>query len=253
MSRTAVIVSGALRHLVNASSSWHIPGDYYLVIDQGIRASQSSDIIGNSFDVLRKNIQDCHVKFINVIVSVDSKLPAGFGNNSSANMISKWRLALHQIDAYKHLGYDKIVLLRPDIYIRKKATMDFDRVELKNDVIYSTANIMLKDDNMLPIMNDVLLIANMYTYTRFVNELYWFYLENQKEMALKGYDIHAIMAEFAKVRKFEVSNLLDNFFEFIILRDNSTDLFDTAGILKSDYSYTELVDRSNTWWKQKYG
>lgn len=254
MSRTAVIVSGSLRHLVNASSSWCIPGDYYLIVDQNIQASQDSDIVGNSFSVLAEDLKKSHVKFISAAVSIDNKLPAGFEINSSANMIAKWRLALHQIDAYKHLGYDKIVLLRPDIYIRKKAPIiDFNNAVLKNDVIYSTVGITTKDDTTLPIMNDVLLVCNIYTYTRFVNELYWFYLENHKEMSSKGYDVHAIMAEFAKDRKFEVSNLLDNFFEFTILRENSKDMFDASGILKSDYSYRELEQRSVAWWKEKYG
>lgn len=254
MSRTAVIVSGSLRHLVNASSSWCIPGDYYLVVDQDIQASQGTDIVGNSFSMLAEDLKKSHIKFINSIVSIDNKLPAGFEVNSSANMIAKWRLALHQIDAYKHLGYDKIVLLRPDIYIRKKApTNEFDNAVLENDVIYSTVNITPKNDTMLPIMNDVLLMANMYTYTRFVNELYWFYLEKHKELALKGYDVHSIMAEFVKERKFEVSNLLDKFFEFTILRDNSTDMFDNGGTLKPTYSYLELVQRGDTWWKQRYG
>lgn len=254
MSRTAVIVSGSLRHLVNASSSWTIPGDYYLVVDQDIQASQGTDIVGNSFSMLAEDLKKSHIKFINSIVSIDNKLPAGFEVNSSANMIAKWRLALHQIDAYKHLGYDKIVLLRPDIYIRKKApTNEFDNAVLENDVIYSTVNITPKNDTMLPIMNDVLLMANMYTYTRFVNELYWFYLEKHKELALKGYDVHSIMAEFVKERKFEVSNLLDKFFEFTILRDNSTDMFDSGGTLKPTYSYLELVQRGDTWWKQRHG
>lgn len=254
MSRTAVIVSGSLRHLVNASSSWCIPGDYYLIVDQDIQASQGSDIVGNSFSMLAEDLKKSHVKFISTTVSIDNKLPEGFEFNSSANMIAKWRLAIHQINVYSHLGYDKIVLLRPDIYIRKKApTIEFNDLVLENNVIYSTVNVTPKNDTVLSIMNDVLLVSNMFTYTRFVNELYWFYLEKHKEMSAKGYDIHSIMAEFVKERQFKVDNLLDKFFEFTILRDNSTDMFDNSGTLKPVYSFREVVQCGNTWWKEKYG
>jgi hypothetical protein len=253
MSRTAVIVSGSLRNLVNASGSWTIHGDYYLIVDQNINLSQSSEVTGNSFDILSENITNCHVNFINVLVSVDSMLPEEFRQNSSANMIAKWKLALHQISALNHLGYDKIIILRPDIYLLKKApTIELESSGLDNDIIYSTVKITTKNNGTHSIMNDVLLAFNLPTFTRFVNELYWFYLERHKTMTETGHDIHSIMAEFAKERKFEVNDLLNKFFEFTILRDNSVDMFDN-GILKAEYSFKELVQRSETWWKQRYG
>jgi len=253
MSRTAVIVSGSLRHLVNASGSWSIPGDYYLVVDQNINLSQSSEVVGNSFDILSENIKNCHVKFVNVLVSVDSMLPEGFRQNSSANMIAKWKLALHQISAYTHLGYDKIVILRPDLYLRKKApTIELESAVLEDNVVYSTVNITPKNSGMNPIMNDVLLMFNATTFTRFVNELYWFYLERHKSMAEAGHDIHSIMAVFADERKFRVSNYLDKFFEFSVLRDTSTDLF-SNGLLKTDCSFNDIISQGTIWWKQKYG
>lgn len=253
MSRTAVIVSGSLRHLVNASGSWSIPGDYYLIVDQDIQASQGSDIVGNSLDMLSENIKNCHVKFVNVIVSIDSKLPQEFRKNSSANMIAKWKLALHQISAFSHLGYDRIYLLRPDIYLRKKSpTIELESAVLEDNVIYSTVNITPKNGTMHPIMNDVLLLFNVTTFTRFVNELYWFYLEKHKILAASGHDIHSIMAQFANERLFQVSNYLDKFFQFSILRDNSTDLF-SNGLLKPNHSFDNIVDLGTVWWKQKYG
>jgi hypothetical protein len=252
MSRTAVIVSGSLRHLVNASSSWCIPGDYYLIVDQDIQASQGSDLVGNSFVELADNLKKCHVKFISVTVSVDSTLPEEFRKNSSANMIAKWRLALHQITAYSHLGYDKVVVLRPDIYIRKKTpTIKFDEAVLNDNIIYSTVNITPVNGKLLPIMNDVLLMFNVQTYTRFVNELYWFYLEKNSQLVSEGHDIHSLMASFVKDRNFEVDNFLDKFFEFTILRDNSIDMFD-QGVLQPTHSFNDVIQRGVKWWGQRY-
>lgn len=252
MQKTAVIVSGSLRQLVNASGSWPFAGDYFLIVDQDIQTSQTDEIVGNSFDVLKEDLSKAHVKFVSTTISIDNKMPEGFKLNSSANMIAKWRLALHQITAYLHEGYERIIILRPDVYLRKKAaTLDLDSAVLKNDVIYSTVNITPKQGSLLPIMNDVLLICNIYTFTRFANELYWYYLENHKPLTELGYDIHAIMAKFAKDRNFEVDNLLDRYFQFTILRDNSTDMFEN-GVLKKEFSFLELVGRGTEWWKQKY-
>lgn len=252
MQKTAVIVSGSLRQLVNASSSWQFDGDYFLIVDQDIQASQAGDVTGNSFDILKENLSNAHVKFVSTTVSIDNKMPEGFKLNSSANMIAKWRLALHQITAYAHEGYERVIILRPDLYLRKKSpTLELDAAVLKNDVIYSTVNITPKQGKLLPIMNDVLLICNMHTFTRFANELYWYYLENHKPLTELGYDVHAIMAKFVADRNFEVDNLLDRYFQFTILRDNSTDMFE-HGVLKESFSFTDLVKRGTEWWKQKY-
>lgn len=68
MSKTAIIVSGSLRHLVNASSSWTIPGDYFLIVDKDIYTTASHDVVGNSFDILTDNLNNSHVKFKSVFV-----------------------------------------------------------------------------------------------------------------------------------------------------------------------------------------
>jgi hypothetical protein len=252
---TAVIVSGTLRHLVNASGSWQFPYDcdYYLVVDQNMYNTPSHDVVGNSFDNLSADIANCHVKFNTVTVCTQSKLPENIQHHSSINMINKWKLAYYNILPYMaYKNYKRIIILRPDLYLYKKKPLHtlFDIVP-EDDCIYSTIGITTDAIRNVPIMNDVLLMVNLPTLAKLGNHFSAYYLENYKE-TLAGEEIHSMLARFLNKNNISVKDTLTEYFEFAILRDTSRDLFNN-GMLYPEYSFSTVREREQQWWQETYG
>ena len=259
MSNTAVIVSGTLRHLVNASSSWTIPGDYFLIVDENIYTTASDQVVGNSFDILSENIKNCHVKFTSVAVCIDNHLPPTdlIKNNSSINMLNKWKLAYYNLLPYNIMkNYDRIIILRPDIYLfPRQPVRNLLNITPQNDEIYATIGITKSDSDQHPerdVMNDVLLMVNMYTLGRMGNEMFAYFVENYQMSIAEVHDVHSLMAKFVNERNITVKPDLFNFFEFAILRDNSADLFN-LGLIRRSATFMDIINRSEVWWREAYG
>jgi hypothetical protein len=254
---TAIIVSGTLRHLVNASSSWTIPGDYFLVIDQNIYTTPDLTVVGDSLDIISENIRHSHVKFKSIFICVDSNLPKEVKHHSSINMINKWKLAYYNILPYNTINnYERIILLRPDLYLYKRApTFKMLEIVPENNTIYSTIGITttkVPDIGTREIMNDVLLMCNLQTFSILANEFGPYYLERYAETQNGGYEIHSMLARFVKEKGIAVMPHIDNYFEFSVLRNNSSELF-VNGVLLPTVDYNTIRERSRDWWKQVHG
>ena len=257
MSKTAVIVSGTLRHLVNASSSWTIPGDYFLIVDENIYTTASDKVQGSSFDILSENIKNCHVKFKSVTVCVDNNLPqAEFKTHASINMLNKWKLAYYALLPYNVMhNYDRIIILRPDIYLfpRQPIRKLLDIVP-QNDEIYSTIGITKSTSNQHPerdVMNDVLLMVNLHTFGRLANEGFAYFVANHQMAIAEGYEVHSLMAKFVNEKSIVVRPDLINYFEFAILRNNTVDLFE-LGLISQHTTFLDIKRRSEEWWREAY-
>jgi hypothetical protein len=256
MSNTAVIVSGTLRHLVNASSSWTIPGDYFLIIDQDIYTTASDQVVGNSFDILSENIKNSHVKFKSVFVCIDNSLPAEMKAHSSINMINKWKLAYYNLLPYNIMkSYERIIILRPDIYLfPKQPVRTLLEIKPQDNEIYSTVGITKSSSDQhaeRDVINDVLLMVSLNTLGRLGNELGAYYFENYQTTINDGYEVHSLMAKFVNERNITVKSDLHDYFEFAILRENSTDLFE-HGHINQLATFMDIKQRAETWWRQAY-
>ena len=254
---TAVIVSGSLRQLVNASSSWTIPGDYYLIIDQNIYNTADQTVVGDSLEIISENIRNSHVKFVGINVVVDNKLPENMLHNPTVNMLNKWRLGYFTVlPRVVNAHHTRVLLLRPDIYLHKKQPLKLLLdMPLEEDTIYTTSEIIDKyhdDFGNRPIMNDVLLMCTVETLGRFANELLPYYMEHFNDTQVNGYEVHTMLAKFANDRKFAVRPHLSNYFDFSILRNTSEYMFE-HGSLKADYSFKDLLEAEQQWWKNTYG
>lgn len=254
---TAVIVSGSLRQLVNASGSWTIPGDYFLIIDQDIYQTACTDVVGNSFEYLADIVKQSHVKFVSVFVSIDNKLPPNMQHNATVNMINKWMLASSNLVPYMVRGnYDKVIILRPDIYLNKlQPIRTLLERDLDTDTIYTTSALIDKDHEewgVRPIMNDVLLMMTPQTFGKFAHNFLSFYMQNYNDTQTLGYEIHTMMAKFCQDNNYTVKPDLSNYFDFVILRNTSEHMFE-YGSLKSEYSFKDLAAAEQEWWKNTYG
>ena len=255
--RTAVIVSGTLRELVNASSSWTIPGDYYLIVNQDLHQTSTPDSQGNSYDIIAENISHCHVKFVSIVISNDNLLPDNFKHNATVNMIHKWRLSYFMMLPYMvSRNYDSVVLLRPDLYLHKRQPYRLlTEQQLQSDCIYTTSEIVSKDFpgyGVRQIMNDVLLMMTVQTFDKFVNGLHTFYLENYALTQTQGYEVHSMLARFCEQAGITVLADLDNYFEFAVLRSNMRDMFE-QGSIKPQYGFLDIRARESLWHQETYG
>jgi hypothetical protein len=254
MSNVAIIVSGSLRNLVNASSSWTIPGDYFLVVDENIYQTNSLTPVGNSLDVIRANLRNSHVNFNTVTICMDSQLPENVLHHPSINMVNKWKLAYYNLLPYNTVNnYQKIIILRPDVYLYKKCpTKDLLDMEFLDHHIYSTAPIAMEPVRNVEIMNDVLLMFTLTTFGEFVNGFSAYYLEHYAETTQGQHEIHSLLAKFVRERNMTVKDFLTSYFDFVILRDNSQDMFEN-GVLKSKHSFADLLIKQQEWWQDTHG
>ena len=263
MSKIAVVVSGSLRNLVNASSSWTIPGDYFLVVDEYTYQTRSLEPIGNSLDIIKENLANSHVKFNTVTICLDNQLPDSVRHHPSINMINKWKLAYYNMLPYNTINnYQKVIVLRPDLYLYKKRPMaELLELELEENTVYSTAPITLEPARNVEIMNDVFIMMTMQTFGNFVNGFSAFYLAhelgvlaryNEPTVEGSGEEIHSLLAKFVREHNITVKEYLTTYFEFVILRDNSQNMF-TNGVLHSKHSFADLQTKQQEWWQETYG
>jgi hypothetical protein len=255
---TAIIVSGSLRHLINASSSWTIPGDYFLIVDEKIYTTGNMVPTGNSFDIIAETIKKSKVEFSSVFICMDSGLPDEIPDyHSSANMINKWKLAYYNILPYHQIRkYERFILLRPDLYLhRTSERLGLLDILPEDDTVYGTTKIKSKSTppyGERDIMSDVLLMCNLQTLYRISHELSDYYIENYDDTLFNGYDVHMMMAKFMNEKSIRVLDDLDQDLQWTVLRDNCNDLF-YEGLLRHGVDFKMLKDRSIHWWNQRHG
>jgi hypothetical protein len=254
MSKTAVIVSGNLRNLVNASSSWEISGDYFLVVDKNIYQTRDLNPVASSLDIIKENLINSHVKFNSVTICMDSQLPDYVRHHPSINMVNKWRMAYYNLLPYSTINnYEKVILLRPDLYLHKKRPLiDLFNMQLDDNTIYSTAGITMEPVRNVEIMNDVLLMMTVKTLGNFVNEFSAYYLDHYAETQSGQHEIHSLLAKFVRERGITVKEYLTTYWDFVILRDNSQPMFEN-GVLKAQHSFFDLQTKQQEWWQETYG
>jgi hypothetical protein len=259
---TAVIVSGVLRYMRNATSSWKFDADYFLHVDNNIVLPQSKTITGHAVDVLADNLKQSKIKFITVTIDLDNS--AKFNQamlekyeniviHPIFNMIWRWKTVYNQLKLYNTTRqYKKILLLRPDIWLFNKADMSlFNSIEPAPNTVYTTAELFHEDKRNKKIMNDVMLLTDFTTFGVLAN-FFDYYVENYAKTTMyNGDDVHSMLAQYVIENNITVNSRLGDLFDFIVLRDNSVHMFNDQGLLP-EYSPTDLVNKQTEWWNEHY-
>ena len=258
---TAIIVSGALRHMRNATSSWKFDADYFLHVDNNITLPQSTTVAAYAVNVLEDNLKQSNIKFITVTIDLDNS--AKFNQTTLKkyntviphpilNMTWRWKAAYSQLKLYSDTRqYKKILLLRPDIWLFHKADMSlFNSLEPAPNTVYTTAELMHDDKRNKKIMNDVMLLTDFATFGVLAN-FFDYYVENYEKTVYHDDDVHSMLAQYTLENNITVNSRMGDLFEFIVLRDNSTHMFNEQGLLP-EYSSTDLVNKQREWWNEKY-
>ncbi len=261
MQKTAVIVSGALRHMDWASTSWRFNNaDYFLVVDESIQAAQSQLIIDTAYNHLNSSA----IKFISTTVisdnaATDQSLMANapeHATNVNVKMAFKWTQALGIVKVLHRLkSYERIVLIRPDLFLWGDAYWPdiLDKFVAEPNTIHSVAGISedWNKDRNYPVMGDVLLLMRIETLEKLSN-FYFYFLNNYNLIKHHRYDIHSLLPKFLSEQGIAVKGDLSPWLTFNVLRPNMADCFDAAG-LKPEISPAILINKQQEWWKSKYG
>ena len=248
---TAIIVSGVMRNMINASSSWRsLPGDFHLVIDRGIYKSQGRELVGYAADSLAYNLNNSSVEFKSINICTADEIKESHPKlylHPTIEMIWKWRYAYHLIQSYQLENYDKILLIRPDLYTQfVQPVSKLDDIILEDNYISSTSFIYTKNGS--PHASDLFLYCNMQTFG-VLSTLYEYAVEHSYT------EIHSLFGQFLIDKKIKLDNKLSDVIQNIVLRDDTTDHMFENGQLKHGYSIRDLAEEKNKWdnriWKNR--
>jgi hypothetical protein len=254
MARTAIVVSGVVRSIAEASSTWKFKGDYFLVGDEYTFKRRNLVPQKKLADELSLILKKTNVEFSSVLIPSMCSVALKNENyhNSVINMLWKWKCAYHLIQPYHTRNkYKKILIIRPDIYINYvESSNSIDNFEVEENTIHTMEDTHTLDVNGVEVtwMNDIFLLLDMSTYSK-ISKMYDFYVENYQDIIEKQYNIHTFFGEYLKKESIRVKGGLLKFLDFIILTDSSCETMFEDGQLKEGYTLIDLwkhIEKNST-------
>lgn len=243
---TAIIVSGSVRNMINAANSWKFKGDYHLTIDRTSYFPQTHNILADNVQDLKSILDNSPIRFTSVNVCLNNKLNNMLCDHPNINMAWKWKCAYYNLVPYHSVqNYSKILLLRPDLWVKPHEDFLTDFV-VKDNIIYTTSTLYSdKNDPAALRATDLFFLITMDTFKR-LSFFYDFYIKNWKQG-----DIHLLLATFIIENNIEVNADLRNLFDMVVLRHSSNHMFDN-GLLKEEYSFSDIVNSTDEWWNERF-
>lgn len=257
---TAVIVSGVMRHMANATSSWLIDADYYLITDDKIYSPQSIDIASVTvLDSISEMVKNSSVIFSSVNILIDDKLKFSepqlnihpeLAYHPTISMAFKWKYAyniLNSIQSTKQ--YNKILLWRPDIYIRYvKPLPKFNKQLPIPNHYHQLAPLNIQSDTNVAFVSDVCVMVDWEMFKTLAGffDYYVHYYVNTVENLI---DVHELLARYLIERGIIIDGLLGDYMDYAILRDTTTEMF-TDGMIQPGFSFQDLKNKQLHWWEE---
>lgn len=260
MSNTAVIVSGVMRHLVNASSSWLVAADYYLVTEDKIYKPQSITLDQKTvIQTISETIDACSVTFasINILLNTTMmfteyqlKLHPEFSQHPILGMAFKWKYAFRLLSIVQPVKqYNKILLLRPDLYLHfKKPLKHFDKQLPIPRHFHSTSELHIDPVSEYASIGDTCLMVDWEVFG-LLSEFFDYYVQFYTDTTTLKYDVHSLLARYLMERGIVMDSLLFDYLDYTILRDSSVNMF-SNGMLHGKYSIEDLRNSQYEWWKE---
>jgi hypothetical protein len=243
--KTAVIVSGVVRYMVEASSSWKFDVDYYLIGDEYLHKRRVFEPFGKFQNEFTDIIQNTKVNFsqISIVSRTNISENDWMQHDAVINMLWKWKCSYHIIKPYDDtIQYDKFLIIRPDIYLSPNTDFNYiNDIVLDDNTIHTMENTHMvnRGDMEVVWMNDIFLLFNRDVFFK-ISKIYDFYIKNYLEILEKKYDIHAFLGEYFKEENIIIKGGISKFIDFIVLtEDICNDMFDN-GYLKSNYIYNDI-------------
>ena len=248
----AIIVSGVLRNMKNASSSWKFDGDYHLVTENMIYGTQSRIVKSTLYENMNI-INDSFVNFKTIIICMDTdihdKVDLNLKSHPTINMSWKWKIAYNNLLPYRNnLNYDRILLIRPDMYVvNLKTTNILNTIELKDKQIHMLKTISFPTNLNGPWMSDMFMLMNIHTF-EIISSFYDYYIEMYKYESKN--DVHNLLGEYILKNNIIVTDELNEYYSFFTLRDDASNYMFENGVLNKKYTHQELGSINNQYIKK---
>jgi hypothetical protein len=246
--KTAIIVSGVVRHMVESSNTWKFDGDYFLIADEYIYKRRSIRPINHFKNQFSEIISNVNVDFSGILIPSrrNVNLEHIFFYGIIINMLWKWKCAYYLTLPYHDINnYDKFIIIRPDIYINKSTNYEYiQNFPLNDDTIYTSSFPHLENvnDRNLIWVNDIFLVFNRKTFQT-ISKLFDIYVENYSDDRFSN--VHLFLGEILKELKITVDGEFKNHVDFVILNDNICDKLFDDGVLKKGLTYLDIITESN--------
>lgn len=257
---TAVIISGVLRHMINASSSWLVDADYYLITENKIYIPQSTDLRPSTvLNIINNTANHSSVKFSSVNILNNSETQFSkqqliqhpeFAYHPTVNMAFKWKYAFNVLNTVQHAKqYNKILLWRPDIYIRHEKPVAQFALQLPIPNHYHQTGPMNIDPvTKYPTASDTGVMVDWEMF-KILSEFFDYYLFYYEDSLVNKFDVHSLLARYLIERGITIDGLLSEYLDYIILRDNTESMFKN-GMLGPEFSFEDLRNKQYQWWKE---
>jgi hypothetical protein len=243
---TAIIVSGALRFMRQASTTWKIPGDYFLVADKHTYVPQNSIPRGVVFthDILDLLHRFRSVTFTENLVNQDEFY------NTAIKMAWKWKCAYSTFSLFnERYKYDKVLIIRPDLYVHN-IDGNYDLPQPTDYNIFSLGDTHIRS-NGTPFVNDMFLCITPSVF-KILSGLYDYLIIRYKSIFISNFpnspDIHSLLFEYMLSNNITFVHTIENFHTTVI-RETALDLFDEHG-LKPGASYSDVSTAARVWWEK---
>jgi hypothetical protein len=260
MSKTAIIVSGVFRNIINASSSWLIDADYYLITENKIYNPQSTTLQENTTtSIISSVIDKLSVVFSSVNILLNTKMMFSEQTLKShpelvyhptIGMAFKWKYAYQLLEIVQPVQqYNKILLIRPDLYITHRTPIrTFDNQLPVPSHLHGVGPLDTDINSGYLSATDVCLMVDWEMFELLAG-FFDYYVEFYNDTILHKYDVHSLLARYLIERGITIDNLLERYLETVILRDNTTEMF-TNGMLNINYSVGDLRAKQYEWWAE---
>jgi hypothetical protein len=243
--KTAIIVSGVVRNMVEASSSWKIDGDYFLIADEYMYKRRTLYPFGRFDEEFTNIIKKTKVSFSSITIpSINNiEMCDSLHNNSIINMLWKWKCSYYALKPYHDIkNYDKFIIIRPDIYINILDNFNFLNDFIVNPNTIHTikdTHIVFKDNNNLIWMNDIFLLFDINVFYE-ISKIYDFYVNNYLKIIENEFNIHTFLGMYFKNIGINISGDIFKFIEFTILTEWVCNNIFYNGHLKPEYNFNDV-------------
>lgn len=241
----AIIVSGVVRNMPEASSSWNFDGDYFLIGDEYVYHRRGLKPRGKLIKKINKVLNKTKVDFTSITIPSRKNAISEKEHYYSPifPMLWKWKCAYNLIKPYHEVkNYDKILLIRPDIYFRYIKKNPIDDVIVEKNTIHCMLNPhikIIKDVERLW-MSDIFLLFDIDTFF-VLSKAYDDYVENYEFIMENGLDVHTFLGEYLKKNLINFKDGLNTYIDFMVLTDIACKELFEDGVLKEGYRYKDIT------------
>jgi hypothetical protein len=233
--KLAVLIGGMYREFDNAHKSWNFLNNnetdvFFSTWDETYEKNSTLNI-----NVIEKVTKERILKHLpNAIINIETDNP--YISLNGNKMVSHWRRLFNMINTTDY-EYEKIILIRPDIFFNKENTLNEFINSIDTDYLYALGPICFSPPPGLLFIQDMLFLGKFDTVK---NAILTFPMCD-----LTYKDIHYHLARHFVLNDIYVEKIPNEVLKYSIMRNSHRN--------NLDKSFEELHTISEEWWNYNKG